>query len=353
MWVMKWAVGSLILGRNLFGEAINEVFVRSGAGVMDVSARLDAVYNNWRHYEYSVYAVLLTGWLVWVIVRALVKGWHTSRDSYAYLLVGCSGVVWYMVLANHTMEHHFFTYRIFNVSVTAFLLLLAGSVLPGRDDGEVYIRGKKGRRATVIGGIMLLMTAGGCSLLAREELPAANTWCPSEGKLLEAGETLEFDFIPTFSGIRNICVCLEAAEGGGALEITVLRQEEILYREVADLEKFQESGYSNVPVKWNLRAGESYTVRYAVTGNDGPVRLAVTEPGNAPLIEIGQVTLNGEEVDGQPVVILAYRHRPVIKKRLVFLTLSWAGVLAGTAVAVCTAFSEPGRRRAKKARRAA
>jgi len=348
MWVMKWAAGSLILGRDLFEGAINEVFVQSGTRedlTMDILTRLNAVYQNWRHYEYSVYAVILTAWLVWAAYKALKNGWHSSRDDYAYLLVGASSIVWYMALANHTAGHHFFTYRIFNVSVTAFLLLIVGSVIPYREDGGVQIRSKRGRRLTALCGALLSVAAGGCSFLAREEIPVTNAQCPSELMELSEGEALEFQFTPAYSRLRNICVCLSADKPDGALEISVSRQGETLYCETVDIERFEESDYDYVPVEWDLRAGESYTVCYTVTGNDGPVRLALTEPGNAPLQEIRQVVLNGEQTDGQPVVILAYWNRPIVKTRLLFLAFSWIGLLTGIAVTVYTALTEMGKER--------
>ncbi len=348
MWVMKWALGSLILGRNLFEGAVNEVLLRSGTGAdmaMNVFARLDAVYRNWRHYEYPVYFLVLAAWLAWAIVKALRDGWHTSRDHYAYLLAGCSGIVWYMVLANHTTGHHFFTYRIFNVSVMAFLFILSGSVLPCRTDGEVYVRDRRGKTATLLAEMALFAAAGGCSLLAREEIEATNAQCPSEQMELAQGETLEFTFEPTYSEIRNLCVCLEADETAGMLEVTVSGQSEALYCETVPIDKFEESGYHYLPVKWDLQAGESYTVRYRVIKNDGPVRLAVTEPGNTPLQEIGQVVLNGEVTVGEPVVIISYWNRPVVKRRLAFLTLSWTGVLSGAAMTGCTALIEMKRKK--------
>lgn len=351
MWVMKWVAGSVILGRDLFGGAISEVFLRSGVredAAMGLSDRLDVIYQNWLHYQYPVYFAVLLLWLLWAGFRALRYGWHSSRDSYAYLLTGCSGIVWYMVLADHTRIHHFFTYRIFNVSVMAFLLLLADSVLPGRDSSERQIRGKRGAAAVLLAGGIIWGAAAGCAFLAREEVRTTNAQHPAEMRELEPGGVLEYTFVPAFSKITNLCVCLEAEQPEGMLEISIAREGEVLWVENVELGDFVENSYRNVPVEWNLRPGEEYKIQYKVTGNDGLVRVTIVGPENEPLEEIGQVVLNGEQVSGQPAVIFSYWTHPLSKKRLLFLACSWFGVLAGTAVTGYTAAEELRRRKRKR-----
>lgn len=342
MWIMKWVMGSLILKRNLFEDAIAEVFLRSGMGEganLGITARLDAVYQNWLRYAYPVYFLILALWLLWVCFRAFRYGWHTSRDSYAYLLTACSSIVWYLVLVNHTTLHAFFTYRIFNISVTSFLLLLAGSVIPYRDKGEFYVRGQKRGRVTLAAGIILCIAAGGCFFLAREEIPVTNAYCSGLEKELDNGEMLEFSFVPTFSRIKNIGICLTADEMDGILEISVSHQGEVLYWEQVEISQFENGDIYYMPIMWKLHKGERYKVEYKISGNSSQVRLLVTEPGNEPLQEISGMTLNGMEQGGQPIIFIKYWNRPGIKKRFLFLACSWFAVWAGTMVTGGTALA--------------
>lgn len=347
MWVMKWVVGSVILGENLFEGAFNEVLLRSGAQegglYSDFYARLDAVYRNWRHYEYHLYFIVLAIWLIWVILKAFRKGWYLDRDCHAYFLIGLSSIVWYMVLSNHTAEHHFFTYRIFNVSIISFLILLVSSVLPPEERGTGHLCKKRDPRAAIVTVVVLCVAACIFPFLAREEICATNAQCPSEPKMLETGKMLEYGFVPAYSRIRNICICLEPDEPEGMLDIVVLKQSEIIYRENVELEEFAETGYTYLPVEWDLCAGEAYNIQYSVVGNSSPVRVAVTAPDSEPLKEFSQVVLNGEPVEGQPVVIITYWNRPIVKSRLIFLALSWLGILMSAVISVDTLLSGKGR----------
>lgn len=110
MWAAKWGIATIVLGRNIFESALNEVFFRSGILEDHVNVfqdRLQAIYINWKHYGNIPYFLLLVGWLLWWIYCAIKKGWGGNTKRYAYFLVGISSVVWYLVLTNHTLGHHF------------------------------------------------------------------------------------------------------------------------------------------------------------------------------------------------------------------------------------------------------
>lgn len=77
MWVMKWFLTTLVLGRNAFRTAIDKVLYRSGTmagNEYSLLSRCEAIYRNWKHYEYKVYAMLLVAWLVWWILQVLRSG---------------------------------------------------------------------------------------------------------------------------------------------------------------------------------------------------------------------------------------------------------------------------------------
>lgn len=110
MWGLKWIYASLILGKEIFSDAVNEVFVLSGAGSgkeQGFMSRMEAIYTNWKHYEYSIYFLVLALWLAWIIIRSIRKGFKPTANTYAFLLIGCSSIVWYFFLSYHTTVHHF------------------------------------------------------------------------------------------------------------------------------------------------------------------------------------------------------------------------------------------------------
>lgn len=132
MWILKCIIGSLVLKRNVLKTAIDEVFIRVGAAEQVTwSSRFDAIRLNWEHYTDKFYVLLIALWVGWFIYKVLTAKTVRSAKFPGLMLVGISSIVWYFVLTNHTTVHHFFTYRIFNISVLA---LLGSMVLIATDD---------------------------------------------------------------------------------------------------------------------------------------------------------------------------------------------------------------------------
>ncbi len=77
LWMTKWAFASLLLKQNVFAAAIEEVFIRSGVQKgteFTFLARLQAVYMNWKHYSYPMFALLLGVWLLYWFYKLLARG---------------------------------------------------------------------------------------------------------------------------------------------------------------------------------------------------------------------------------------------------------------------------------------
>ena len=71
MWFGKWALAGWIVHRNVIQEAWDEVMFRSGSDeALNLFDRLVALYRNWKHYEYPLYAALLAIWLTWFIYKS-------------------------------------------------------------------------------------------------------------------------------------------------------------------------------------------------------------------------------------------------------------------------------------------
>lgn len=137
-WAVKWCLGTLVLRQDVFQMALDEIFTRSGVEEkLSLAERFGAAYINWKHYGYFIYAVILGAWLFWGLARYLRKGWAVQNNVFACLLAGASSMVWYLVLANHTLIHHIFTYRIHSVGILAFLAIWAGAFDGGGHGGPI------------------------------------------------------------------------------------------------------------------------------------------------------------------------------------------------------------------------
>lgn len=137
MWLFKWLIASLILKENVISSAISEVIFRTGK-VADTSAvinsRFEALYNNLKHYTYKIYAIVILLWVVYFLSRLLIRGINMNKKIPAMCLICLTGVLWCLVLSNHTWMHHFFTYRILSVT---FIAVFAGFIelTGGKNDG--------------------------------------------------------------------------------------------------------------------------------------------------------------------------------------------------------------------------
>ncbi|MCH5342888.1 MAG: hypothetical protein J1E64_02530 [Acetatifactor sp.] len=327
LWIMKWTLATVVLGRNIFESAINEVFFRSGMqGDGSLEERFQAIYINWKHYQYKVYAWILAVWLIWWICRPLYLG-GSRRDTkrYAYLLIGLSSVVWYFVLSNHTRGHNYFTYRIFGVSILAFLAMVLGSVSGVRKPRRVPLR-----RRLVLAGALLLVMAVSVPLgrTAREELSVLNGQAQFRRISMAKDEFLETSFSPTFGEIRGFNIGLESSGETGYCEVSLWRGDTLEYQEIYQVEKFGESNYQRRDVKWKLNPRETYRLTVEIKETEQPVYVWVTDNGEMPLAEYGGLSVNGEPESGQLLTGISYWGMPALREARLFLTMTWVGILS-------------------------
>lgn len=121
MWGMKWLLASVITGKNVLAEAINQVELRSGAEVVDAGT-VSGVQIILRQIGAGLTPVMILCGicLVFMVFYKTVKNklsWW--RMILPYAIVGSYPIVWYMVLKNHSYLHFWYTYRDMGVSLFA------------------------------------------------------------------------------------------------------------------------------------------------------------------------------------------------------------------------------------------
>lgn len=129
MWVSKWAVGSLILRRSLFGDAIRQAFLRAshtdGLGAISsekIGYLLTMGANGWNLFK-GPYLILFAAA---TLVYCLKIRWAAVKKNFLigmiqtipYLLIVFMPFVWWYLLMNHSYLHNHFTYR--GLAVSAF-----------------------------------------------------------------------------------------------------------------------------------------------------------------------------------------------------------------------------------------
>lgn len=329
MWAGKSCLGSLVLGRDIFAKALGAVLHRSGTGEeqLGFTERLEAAYWNWKHYEYKVFVLVLAIWLLYFVIRALRNGVAMQPQGKALALAGISSVAWYFVLANHTREHHCFTYRIYSVAVLAVLAILLCSVRAGEWQGM-----KKSLRLFGVFGCLGIMA---CVLpfFAREDVTVINGDREFRRVEIQEGKLCEMSFSPSFPFIKSLGICMDTDAREGVCKIVILDGEKTMYEEEIPLNAYDDVTYAFIPVDWKLKKQKEYRMCLSVENADAEAALLVTCNQDMPLSEYGEVQVGGTVYDGQILSGVTYSYRPLSHFTLAFLAMTWMGILsAGYAI---------------------
>lgn len=325
LWVAKWGIATLVLKRNVFETAFTEIVFCSGTvgtRTDNWAARWNAIYVNWRHYFYKIYAFILALWLFWWLVCSLRKKWTISTKRYAFFLIGISSIVWYIVLSNHTLIHHFFTHRIYGVSIAAFLAIVLESVGNFREAERLTWR-ERMKKVGLLGASAVL--ACGFMLLAKEEMIVNNG--SGNFRRMPMKEELEMEFVPPTNTIAGIFFGLECESLQGSYEMELWEGDKLKYRNTFPLEDRELSNYQGLTTWWMLKHDRTYRLRMKAVGTDAPVTAWITETGEMILPELKEVTLDGVETGGQMLMGFRYMDRHHVPwERQLFLVLTWTGI---------------------------
>lgn len=120
IWVGKWAWGSLVTGQNLFKSAMEAAESRSSASAFSEEiSRFSPVKEAFNvMFSWPVCVLLIIALIVLVVMLIMKKiRVHKQKmvDNLWMLLVGLAPIAWYVVFANHSESHIFFTFRTLSV----------------------------------------------------------------------------------------------------------------------------------------------------------------------------------------------------------------------------------------------
>lgn len=132
MWIMKFSIGSLITGENLFLDGINQVLYRSSALDANHSATMESIRFNMSNMLLNrVNIVLVISLLVSIFIFVIRKKWKLKKDkilnNIPILILSLYPIVWFEVISNHSYGHYYMVYRILMITffgIYAFLFSL-------------------------------------------------------------------------------------------------------------------------------------------------------------------------------------------------------------------------------------
>lgn len=116
--VSKWALGSWILKTNVLQDATDQVAYRMASSDF---TRWDAIAQNFNMLPLSMVLAVLVLFVLLMVLRFRAQG---GSKALLLLLTALLPYVWYLLVANHSYLHAWFTYRLQAVSLAALFMAL-------------------------------------------------------------------------------------------------------------------------------------------------------------------------------------------------------------------------------------
>ena len=133
MFIAKWIIASIILGRNCIVEAIEKAEVRINGDVVGLSSNklwIGALKKNFDNLQpifyvrkkYIIYVLIPTI----TVIMLLINRYKDKNMFYLYgmVVLGLIPYIRYSILLNHSYRHFFFTFRLQLVTIMAFILIV-------------------------------------------------------------------------------------------------------------------------------------------------------------------------------------------------------------------------------------
>lgn len=121
MWAGKWIIGTMLTHENIILKAIERIKYRS-RGEAETYTYLEVLQRNFRlRRDVIIVSILFMGFcFMYVVIKKEKIKWN---ETIIYLLIALIPFAWYLMAANHSYEHAFFTYRSLGVFVISIAFI--------------------------------------------------------------------------------------------------------------------------------------------------------------------------------------------------------------------------------------
>lgn len=130
--ITKWALASLILGQNIFSDAYEVSLYRMEAKEF---SRWEAVTTNFGMLNLWMIGIAAAILLLFVIIKQMKISY---KKAILYLIIGLMPYVWYLLLANHSYLHWWFTYRLQAITVVCLLFMFCDGSFAMKDGKSTF-----------------------------------------------------------------------------------------------------------------------------------------------------------------------------------------------------------------------
>lgn len=121
-WATKWVVATIVLKKNIISDALSQILSRTSSEVGELEiSKIDAVEKNTNLlFDGFVIKLFIIALIIWLILFLISKR-QNIIDVLPILVIAVYPILWYIILANHSYMHFWFTYR--SLGVTVFSVL--------------------------------------------------------------------------------------------------------------------------------------------------------------------------------------------------------------------------------------
>ncbi len=309
--IVKWLIQAIVCGPEIFQDGFGTVFGHLGHDIPDSYMmlhqnynRLDTIYNNFRHYLFPLFVIIMTIWICVFLYKYLRGGIQIKLEQLIFAAVTLTSPAWYLILYVHTTYHHLFTYRILGASLLGFMLFVCGCI-----DSDTHNTEKMQLYFKRIAVLIVCLAVGlGVSRFAKEDYSDINGGDNTE-LYLSQGDVLQFEFTPKTDTVQAFGFCIKTnGRADGEVLVELYDGETLCAEKVISLEEYADTIFTMSLTKWKLKAGKQYLMQVSVKDNDSGITLLVTPEGEKPQAEYGRAYLNGEQLpDIAPLSGITYR----------------------------------------------
>ena len=139
MWFAKWILASIILKINAFDYVIDNAIERINGGNTAI-IRTDNIYiraivdnlltlfpiNIQKRVERLYFIPVII--IIFVLVFIKKKNWRELWFPALLLIIAITPYIRYLILADHSYRHYFFTFRLQMISIIALILAIVYSI---------------------------------------------------------------------------------------------------------------------------------------------------------------------------------------------------------------------------------
>lgn len=130
LWISKWIIGSLLTGYNIFDSAMSNAKLRIGDTIvfggkeMAMSDFIRMIFDRVCAVV-GVYGIILFIIAVVAVVAVYIYCHRKQTKQYGWLLViAIMPIAWFAVMKNHSLQHIFFTWRDFLLTLWCAMLYI-------------------------------------------------------------------------------------------------------------------------------------------------------------------------------------------------------------------------------------